>query len=101
MEPVRGAVLLTMQLAGDPDTLDRKFGRLLWVGRYLLKRELDFEIQALTGAGVLCAHVDSEAGLQKALDRLLCAPLAQEESTWENETRACWRYHVGGEADEA
>ena len=101
MEPVRGAVLLTMQLAGDPDTLDRKFGRLLWVGRYLLKRELDFEIQALTGSGVICAHVDSEAALQKAIDRLLCAPLTQEGGEWEKEIGASWQYHVGGDADEA
>ena len=101
MEPVRGAVLLTIQLAGDPDTLDRKFGRLLWVGRYLLKRELDFEIQALTGSGVVCAHVDSEAALQKAIDRLLCAPLTQESGEWEKEIGASWQYHVGGEADEA
>ena len=41
------------------------------------------------------------AWLQKALDRLLCAPLSQENGDWENETQACWRYHVGGEADEA
>ena len=101
MEPVRGAVLLTLRLAGDPDTLDRKFGRLLWVGRYLLKRELDFEIQALTGSGVVCAHVDSEAALQKAIDRLLCAPLTQESGEWEKEIGASWQYHVGGEADEA
>ena len=59
MEPVRGAVLLTVSLRGDPETLDRKLGRLLWVGRYLLERELDFEVRALTGSGVLCALQDT------------------------------------------
>lgn len=101
MEPVRGAVLLSVALTGAPEELDRKFGRLLWAGRYLLKRELDFELRALTGSGVLCAHVDTEDALQKAIDRLLCAPLAQEGSQWEEEEDACWRYHIGGEADEA
>ena len=100
MEPVRGAVLLTVTLAGEPDALDRKFGRLLWAGRYLLERELDFEIRALTGAGLSCFHVDSEDGLQKAIDQLLCAPLTQEGSSWEQDADACWQYHVGGEADE-
>ncbi len=101
MEPVRGAVLLTLSLRGDPDTLDRKFGRLLWVGRYLLKRELDFEIRALTGSGVLCAHVDSEAALQKGIDRLLCAPLAEPGASWGEGVEASWQYHIGGDADEA
>ena len=101
MEPVRGAVLLTVSLRGDPDALDRKFGRLLWVGRYLLERELDFEIRALTGSGVLCAHVDTEPDLQKAIDRLLCAPLAEEGASWGDGIDACWQYHIGGDADEA
>lgn len=101
MEPVRGAVLLTVSLRGDPDTLDRKFGRLLWVGRYLLERELDFEIRALTGSGVLCAHVESENDLQKAIDRLLCTPLAEDGAPWDDGMEACWQYHIGGDADEA
>lgn len=100
MEPVRGAVLLTMSLRGDRNTLDRKFGRLLYVGRYLLERELDFEIRALTGSGVECAHVDSEGALQKAIDHLLCAPLAQDGARWGEEAEACWQYHIGGNGDE-
>lgn len=100
MEPVRGAVLLTVSLRGDPDALDRKFGRLLWVGRYLLERELDFEIRTLTGSGVLCTHVDSENDLQKAIDRLLCAPLAEDGAPWDEGMEACWQYHIGGDADE-
>lgn len=100
MEPVRGAVLLTVSLRGDPETLDRKLGRLLWVGRYLLERELDFEVRALTGSGVLCAHVDCETALQKAVDRLLCTPLAQDGTPWGDGIDACWQYHIGGDADE-
>ena len=32
MEPQRGLVMLTMTLRGAPEALDRKFGRLLWLG---------------------------------------------------------------------
>ena len=100
MDPVRGAVLLTVSLRGDPDTLDRKLGRLLWVGRYLLERELDFEIRALTGSGVLSSHVADQPDLQKAVDRLLCAPVAEEGASWGDGIDACWQYHIGGDADE-
>lgn len=100
MEPVRGAVLLTLRLAGTPEELDRKLGRLLWVGRYLLGRELDFELRALTGAGVLSFPVDTELALQKAVDRLLCSPLAAPGEGWEESIGASWRYHIGGDAHE-
>lgn len=100
MEPVRGAVRLTLTLRGSREELDRKFGRLLYLGRYLLERELDFEVRALTGNGVEAACVDSENALQKAIDRLLCAPLAQEGADWGEEPEASWQYHIGGNADE-
>ncbi len=101
MEPVQGAVLLTLSLRGVPEELDRKFGRLLYTGNYLLERELDFEIRALTGAGVLASHVDSAAALLKAVDRLLAAPLATEGDAWDEGLEASWQYHIGGDADEA
>ena len=65
-----------------------------------MERELDFEIRALTGSGVECAHVDSEGSLQKAIDHLLCAPLAQDGARWGEEAEACWQYHIGGNGDE-
>lgn len=101
MEPVQGAVLLTLSLRGTPQTLDRKFGRLLYAGNYLLERELDFEIRALTGQGVLACHVDSPAALSKAVDRLLCTPLADQTDAWDDGQEASWQYHIGGDADEA
>ena len=101
MEPVRGAVLLTLALRGSPAELDRKFGRLLYAGDYLLQRELDFEIHALTGAGVVCTHVEDQDTLYKAENRLLCQPLAEPGQSWEEGTPAQWQYHIGGDADEA
>ena len=57
MEPVRGKMLLTMTLRGGPEELDRKFGRLLWMGEYLLGEDIGFEIRALTGDGLLSDFV--------------------------------------------
>lgn len=101
MEAVRGAVLLTLSLRGTPEELDRKFGRLLWVGRFLLEKELNFEIRALTGSGVTTCPVDSEAALLKALDSLLCTPQAEPGASWGDGLEASWQYHIGGAADEA
>lgn len=101
MEPVRGAVLLTMRLCGQAEELDRKFGRLLWVGHYLLERELDFEIRVLTGEGVQAFHVDSEPELLKKVDALLCTRMAEPDAPWDGGVDASWQYHIGGGTDEA
>lgn len=100
MEPVRGAVLLTLSLQGEPAELDRKFGRLLWAGRFLLDRELDFEVRALTAKGVLTLRVDSEAALLKAVDTLLCTGQPEKDVSWDHTGQASWQYHIGGDPDE-
>lgn len=101
MEPIRGLVLLTMTLRGDQDTLDRKFGRLEWMGQYLLENNVPFEIRALTGEGLLTFPVSGTGELYKAVDKLLCTPAAAEGSIRDQCFGASWQYHIGGEADEA
>ena len=100
MEPQRGLVLLTMTLRGTPEELDRKFGRLLWLGLSLLKKDVHFEIRALTAEGVLSFPVTAEPELNKAIDSLLCSGMAEgsiENWSWV----ASWQYHIGGEPNEA
>lgn len=99
MEPVRGLVLLTMSLRGTPEALDRKFGRLVWMGEYLLSFSVPFEIRALTAQGLLSFPVDKPTELYKAVDKLLCTGVA-ESSIRDRSFDASWRYHIGGEADE-
>ena len=96
----QGAVLLTVNLRGTPQELDRKLGRLVYTGNYLLERELNFEIRAATGLGLQAAYVDSREGLTGAIDALLCAPLAPQEESWAG-ADAGWHYHMGGEADDS
>ena len=98
MEPVRGLILITLNLRGTPGELDRKLGRLLWLGRWILKQELPFEIRALTGSGILTFAVDGEEALCKAVDTLLCTPLAAEGDLRDRDCPAAWQYHVGGDA---
>lgn len=101
MEPVQAAAILTITLRGEPEELDRKFGRLLWLGQLLLERQREFEIQALTGSGLLKLPVDSPAVFTKALDTLLCSQLTQEDAEWEGGDAPAWIFRIGGEADEA
>jgi len=100
MEPQRGRILLTIDVCGTGEELNRKFGRLLWLGKYLLSRELSFEIHGLTGAGLLCHGVSNEQELQKAMDMLLGAAPVTEGTLRDQQIAAFWRFHVGGEPDE-
>lgn len=100
MQPQRGLVLLTMTLRGTPEEVDRKFGRLLWMGTYLLEQNVPFEIRALTGAGIRCLPVSDTQALTKAIDKLLCDPAVAAGSIRDQVYAASWQYHIGGQSDE-
>ena len=96
-----GLLLLTLNLRGTDEELDRKFGRLLWMGGHLLGQGLSFEIRALTGNGLLTFPVAGEEALWKAVDTLLCSSPTAEGDLRQQVTNAAWQYHVGGDAHEA
>lgn len=77
MQPDQGAVLLTVELVGTPDELDRKLGRLLFFGSYLLERGISFEVCALTATAQLQRAVATQADLLRVLDQLLCCEVAE------------------------
>ena len=101
MEPVRGQVVLTMNLWGDAPCLDRKFGNLLWLGGFLLEKGIRFELTVLTGEGVISQSITEEDTLQKAIDRLLRCPPADPMQSRMSPVNAAWQYHIGGDGDEA
>lgn len=101
VEPVRGRMLLTLTLRGTPDELDRKLGRMLWLGDFLLRQSLPFEIAVLTGEGLLSFSVKTQKELYQALDTLLCKPVCPDGSVRSYEFSASWQYHIGGRADES
>ena len=101
MEPERGLVLVTLNIRGTAEELDRVFGRLLWLGNHLLEQNIAFEVRALAGDGLHTRAVTGEHDLEQLLDELLCAPPAAEGDLREKQYRASWQYHIGGEPDEA
>lgn len=100
MQQERGLVLLTMELRGDGDALDRKFGRLLWLGSFLLEKEVVFQLRCLTGEGVKTWEVDHPQTLETAIDQLLSSSPADQGDVWYQDLRVSWQYHIGGEPDE-
>ena len=100
MEPIRGRLLLRLDLTGDAAILDEKLGKLLWISNFLLEKELPFQLQCLTGNGVEAFSISNQTELWKAIDALLRSPKAQSGSLRNMPERAAWQYHIGGGADE-
>lgn len=99
MEPLRGKLLVQMELTGHPAVVDDKMGKLLWVGQFLLDKELSFHIRCLTGSGLHTWTVTNTQQLQQAVDALLTCPRAQSGSLENIPEQAAWLYHIGGESD--
>lgn len=101
MKPERGKAILTLDLNGSMEELDRKMGQLLWLSRYLLDMEVAHEIYALTGNGVSCCRVNDEPSMYRAVDSLLWEPVAKSGSIQDRKIPASWACHIGGKTDEA
>ena len=99
MEAILNRTVLTMELRGEPEALDRKLGQLLWMSRYLLQCELPHCIHVLTGTGMVSWQVLREGDENRALDELLQLPAAAPEAMPQY-MRANWRYHIGGDGSE-
>lgn len=99
MEAVQGKILLTMTLSGSPEELDRKLGRLLWLGHRMLEAHHRCTLRVLTGQGMVSYEFADRTELLAALDALLTAPLSQNGSVCAQSRQADWQYHIGGDAD--
>lgn len=97
MEPQRDLVLLTLHLQGTPEQLDRKLGRLLWLGTYLTEQSISFRLQVLTGDGLLTFSVESELQLRKAIDDVLCRSASEEKEFPAHSVPVFWHCHIGGD----
>ena len=96
MEPVRSRMLLQLDLSGTPEEMDRKLDRLLWLGEWLLDKDLHFRVQVLCGSGVGCWSVTDPASFRDAMeDLLLCVPAA-DGTLRDRYVDADWRWFIGG-----
>lgn len=99
---VSNRLLLRLVHGGTAAQLDRKLGKLLWLGLYLQRRDLKFDILADTVDGQKLWHIDTKQTLLEVVDTLLCTePLEQAELTVPSGSGSVWQYYLGGDAHEA
>jgi len=101
MVPTGSLLMVTMELSGAPEEMDRKFGQCLWIGKYLLEQSIGFQLRALTANGIENWDITNQQELIYAQDQLLATAPAAENASLGRQTDAAWQYHVGGDADEA
>lgn len=100
IEPAQKGYLLTLSLHGDPDTVDRKMGQLLWFSQSLLQRGCDHQVSCQTGAGILHFQVCDRTSADTCLHTLLRSKKAAQEQKIHKQN-ALWQHHIGGECHEA
>lgn len=96
--PIRGKMVLTMILGNTMEIVDEKLGKLLYVSRYLLEKELSFEIHCLCDSGIQVLSVSTQEDLDRAMEQILCLPVTQQ--TQMPGVKAAWQYRIGGDRDE-
>ena len=99
VEPTRKDRWLTMNLSGTEEERDRKFGRLLWLGKRLLDQNMPFSLCCLTGNGTMNFSVSEEAQLRSTVEQLLCQPVTTGDLR-ESLAQSPGQYHIGGAPDE-
>ena len=99
MEPLNSQAILALSLGGTPEEMDRKMGRLLWLGNRLLEQNFRFCIRARSGKEILQIQPDSPETLVVALDQLLAAPPVAPDAP-KDDFCSPRLYTIGGEPDE-
>lgn len=68
-------VVISLELTGDADALDRILGEFIWLGRELTKKNIPFSVEANTAGQRISMSVESPQQLEHAFTRLLCMPI--------------------------
>lgn len=97
--PAQQGYLLTMTLCGDPDTLDKKLGQLLYVSEILLKRQIPHGVCCRTGEGTVEFSVTDVHSMKQGLHQLLQSAPAVGETDFRGQN-VLWQYHIGGDGNE-
>jgi len=98
-EPMQPSVrwLLTLDIGGTAEQMDRKLGELLYIAAYFAEHNLPLDVAALTAAGVAEYPLNTEGDLLYAVDRLLAASPADSGTIQDKDFAALYRLHLGGE----
>lgn len=99
IEPVRGQAVLSFDLAGTRDAVDRTLGLLQWMSGWLLSQELSHTVCWLDPESFepQTAQIASAEDLRALLELLLHTGLKEGTPSIANRSfpAADWRYHIG------
>ena len=97
-EPVRGKVLLTLDLAGDQAQIDSVLCRFLWLSNWFLEHNTPHQLTWIDPEDCQLASVfiGDEQELQQVLERLLCSRLRPDTPSIAQRRfdHVDWRYHI-------
>ena len=100
MERMNNALLLHLVHGGQGSQLDRKLGKLLWLGMDLTRRRLQFDVLADTVQGQKRWSVRTQAELLAVVDDLLCLPPLEQADLATTGGAGYGLYYIGGDDDE-
>lgn len=104
-EPVRGKVLLTMDLAGTPEQLDNMMSRFLWLSRWLLEHDTPHSLAWIDPGdySTVSVEITSEQTLQELLERLLQTSMRPDTPSVSHRQfpGVQWRHHIAPEREVA
>lgn len=102
-EPVRGKVLLTLDLVGEPNQIDGVLSRFLWLSIWLLEHEVPHGLTWIDpkDCRLTSEDIGGEAQLQQVLARLLRSRLRDELPSIAQRRfdHVDWRYHIPTERE--
>ncbi len=101
MEVTNNRLLLWLIHGGQPEEMDRKLGRLLWLSGFLQQRGVKHDVLAHTADGQLLWHIGSVHTLSDVMDTLLCRKPLQQAAAAAPNDGSQWHLYIGGEAHEA
>lgn len=100
MESNQNCLLVRLQLCGTAQELDRKLGRLLWLGDRLVQQELPFTLQVTTAEGTHNHSIADSEDFRRVMDMLLCASPAADDGAIPPLQTGDWQFYIGGGPNE-
>ena len=94
-EPIRPLACLCLSLYGGEEDVDRVLGQLLWLGEFLLERDLELEIRAAEEGGIRILRAANQQALRATLETLLTLKAPASPAIPEPGA-ASWRFSLGG-----
>ena len=102
-EPVREMTLLTLDLRGTADQVDRTLEQLLWLSGWLLDHDAEHHVMWIDPADceMASAVIRDREDLEQLLTKLLGASLREDTPSiaLRRFERASWRYHIQPEQE--